>query len=218
MGRGAVFALTNALGGNAVVMYQRAADGSLSPAGEHPAGGVGTGTGLGSQGAVVNPSAGQTPFGFAIGKRNTLLISEAGVGGGASTYRVDDGNLEAISAMVVTGQRAACWAVITSNGKFGYVTNASTGNISGVAISREGSASLLDADGVTAVTGGNPTDVAMSRNGRYRYARVAALSQIAIFRVRAMAPSPRCRRLLVRLQASPGWPVTSVLLSRATRR
>jgi 6-phosphogluconolactonase (cycloisomerase 2 family) len=44
---------------------------------------------------------------------------------------------------------------------------------------------LLHADGVTAVTGDNPTDMVLSHDGRYLYARVAALGQIAIFGVRA---------------------------------
>ena len=40
------------------------------------------------------------------------------------------------------------------------------------------------ADGsLTAATGGNPTDVAMSEDGRYLYARVAATSTIAVFRI-----------------------------------
>ena len=56
----------------------------------------------------------------------------------------------------MTGRRAACWAVVTKNGRYGYVTNAGRGNISGFAIAQDGSAALLDADGVTAVTGGNP--------------------------------------------------------------
>src|SRR5690242_15208281 len=50
---GAVYALTNAPGGNAVVAYHRAADGGLTPVGTFGTGGAGTGTGLGSQGAVV---------------------------------------------------------------------------------------------------------------------------------------------------------------------
>lgn len=309
---GAVFALTNSPAGNAVVAYHRAADGSLTPTGSYPTGGLGTGAGLGSQGAVIvtedrrlllavnagsnsissfrirreglqfvetvasggtmptslaarggliyvlnaaapnnvtgfrvsprgrliplagstrplsggstspaqvgfsddgdslivteratniidtfiidedglpegpfiNISAGPTPFGFAVGRRNTLFVSEAGAGGGASTYRVDDGQLDPISSMIMTGQRAACWAILTPDGRFGYVTNAGTGNISGVAIARNGSATLLNADGITAVTRGNPTDMAMSDDGRYLYARVAALSQIAVFRIR----------------------------------
>jgi 6-phosphogluconolactonase len=50
---GAVFALTNAVNGNAVVMYDRAHDGSLTQVGSFPTGGSGTGSGLGSQGALV---------------------------------------------------------------------------------------------------------------------------------------------------------------------
>jgi 6-phosphogluconolactonase (cycloisomerase 2 family) len=93
----------------------------------------------------------------------------------------------------MTGQRAACWAVVTKNGRYGYVTNAGTGNISGFAIDEDGSASLLDADGVTAVTGGNPTDAAVSHDGQYLYARVAARNEIAIFRIGSdgsLAPEP----------------------------
>ena len=113
-GAGAIFALTNATTGNAVVAYHRAADGSLEPAGPYPTGGLGTGAGLGSQNAVIvtqvafsydgdtvivaeratnmistfaveddqldgpffTPSAGPTPFGFAVGQRDTLLVSE----------------------------------------------------------------------------------------------------------------------------------------------
>jgi 6-phosphogluconolactonase (cycloisomerase 2 family) len=318
---GAVFALTNSPAGNAVVVYRRAADGSLTPAGSHPTGGLGSGAGLGSQGAVIvtedrrlliavnagsdsissfrihhqglqlvdtvasggtrptsvtarggllyvlnagvpnnvtgfrissqgkltplagstrplsaastspaqvglsddgdtlivteratniidtfsidedgglegpfiNMSAGPTPFGFAVGRRNTVFVSEAGAGGGASTYRVHDDRLDPISAMIMTGQRAACWAILTPNARFGYVTNAGTGNISGVAIAHDGSATLLDADGITAVTGGNPTDMAMSDDGRYLYARVGALGQIAVFRIRhdgSLSPLP----------------------------
>jgi 6-phosphogluconolactonase len=137
-----------------------------------------------ARGPFVHTSAGPTPFGFAVGRRNTVLVSEAGAGGGASTYRVDERHLDRITSMIMTGQRAACWAILTPSGHFGYVTNAGTGNISGFALARDGSAKLLNADGITAVTGGNPTDMAMSADGRYLYARVGALSQIAIFKIR----------------------------------
>jgi len=145
-------------------------------------------------GPIVHASAGPTPFGFAVDKRNTLFVSEAGAGGGASSYHVGaDGSLAPASSMVMTGQRAACWAVVTKNGRYGYVTNAGTGNISGFAIGADGSASLLNADGVTAVTGGNPTDAAVSLNGQFLYARVAATNTIAVFRIGSdgsLAPLP----------------------------
>ena len=143
---------------------------------------VGTGGLL--TGPLVHPSAGPTPFGFAVDKRNTLLVSEAGAGGGASSYRIGaGGSLTDISPNVMTGQSAACWAVVTKNGRYGYVANAGTGNISGFAISQDGSASLLDLSGVTAMTGGNPTDIAISHDSIYLYTRVAALGAIAIFRI-----------------------------------
>src|SRR5437667_212476 len=217
---GAVYALTNSPAGNAVVVYQRGADGSLTPDGLFATGGLGTGSSLGSQGAVivsddgkavivaekatnridvyvvgadgllsgptVFPSAGPTPFGFAVDKRNTLLVSEAGAGGGASSYRIGaNGSLTPVSSMVMTGQRAACWAAVTKNGRYGYVTNAGTGNISGFAIAQDGSASLLNADGVTAATGGNPQDMALSLDSSYLYARVPVTGVIAIFRIRS---------------------------------
>jgi 6-phosphogluconolactonase len=137
-------------------------------------------------GPYVTPSAGPTPFGFAVDKRNTLFVSEAGAGGGASTYVVGEhAQLTPASSMLMTGQRAACWAVVTRNGRYGYVSNAGTGNISGFAIEQDGTAALLNEDGITAVTGGNPTDMALSGNSRYLYARVGALGTIAVFGIAA---------------------------------
>lgn len=137
-------------------------------------------------GPTVNDSAGSVPFGFALDNQNMLVVSEAGAGGGASTYQSDkDGSLTRISSMVMTGQRAACWAVMSKNGHFGYVTNAGTGNISGFAMAQDGSATLLDADGETAFTGGNPTDVAVSNNGQFLYALVNRNNAIAAFTIEA---------------------------------
>jgi 6-phosphogluconolactonase len=50
---GAVYTLTNSAAGNAVAVFDRAKDGTLTPAGTYPTGGNGTGANLGSQGAVI---------------------------------------------------------------------------------------------------------------------------------------------------------------------
>ena len=50
---GAVYTLTNSPAGNAVAVFARADDGTLTPDGTFPTGGLGTGANLGSQGAVV---------------------------------------------------------------------------------------------------------------------------------------------------------------------
>src|SRR5689334_5969778 len=52
-GRRAVYTLTNQVAGNAVAVFNRAADGTLTAAGTVATGGTGTGAGLGSQGAVA---------------------------------------------------------------------------------------------------------------------------------------------------------------------
>jgi 6-phosphogluconolactonase len=51
--KGAVYTLTNAADGNQVAAFARAHDGTLTPAGAVDTGGLGTGSGLGSQGALV---------------------------------------------------------------------------------------------------------------------------------------------------------------------
>ncbi|MFN8493070.1 MAG: beta-propeller fold lactonase family protein [Caldilineaceae bacterium] len=132
------------------------------------------------------PSAGPAPYGFAIDKRNTLLVSEAGANGGASAYRLGaDGSLVRTSSMLMSGQRAACWTVITKNGRFGYVANAGTSNISGFAIAQDGTVAFLNTDGVTAVTPGGPSDMAVSHNSQFLYARIGSANTIAIFSINA---------------------------------
>src|SRR5436309_3092441 len=49
----AVYVLTNASAGNAVAVFNRAPDGTLTTAGTVGTGGLGTGTGTGSQGALA---------------------------------------------------------------------------------------------------------------------------------------------------------------------
>ena len=56
---GAVYVLSNQVAGNAVIAYDRAADGTLTLDGTYPTGGLGTGAGLGSQGAVVVDDSGR---------------------------------------------------------------------------------------------------------------------------------------------------------------
>jgi 6-phosphogluconolactonase len=296
-GRRAVYTLTNQVAGNAVAVFDRAADGTLSPAGTVATGGTGTGAGLGSQGAValsddgrwlfavnagsndvsvfaargagltlasrtasggtlpisvtahgdllyvlnaggdgnisgfsvgttggltpipgstrslsgsnVGPaqvsfspdgrrlvvtekntslldvyavdangaagartsftSAGGTPFGFAFGPHDVLLVSEAAAPGSASSYILGrGGDLAVVSSSVLTHQGAPCWAVVTNDGRLGFTGNGS-GSVSGFAIAPDGAISLIDPNGASAVISGGVNDVALSGNSRYLY-------------------------------------------------
>src|SRR5437870_2515510 len=58
---GAVYTLTNQVGGNAVAVFARGADGRLTAAGTVSTGGTGTGASLGSPTAVTRSDAGRWP-------------------------------------------------------------------------------------------------------------------------------------------------------------
>src|SRR5262245_5738020 len=114
-------------------------------------------------------SNGPTPFGFSFGLRDQLFVSEAF--GGApnasaiSSYTANaNGTLSLISGSVPTTETAACWVIVTRNGRFAYTTNTGSGSISGYSINHNGQLTLLDADGRTAVTGAGsaPIDLALS--------------------------------------------------------
>jgi 6-phosphogluconolactonase len=314
-GGGAVYTLTNAAAGNAVAVFDRDRDGSLTPAGTVSTGGLGTGAGLGSQGALVldrdrlfavnagsntisslevdgddveledvassrgvrpisltvhgpflyvlnagdattpaniagflvfrgeliplpgssrplstqapdpaqieftpdgrvlvvtekatnrittyrvffgfasgpfaQPSAGQTPFGFAFDPRGRLIVSEAF--GGApdasamSSYDVSrSGPISVIDPSVGTTETAACWVVVTKDGRFTYTTNTGSNSITGYAIGRDGDLTLLNADGKTADTGATPIDAALSRSSRFLYELSSGAGEIGGYAV-----------------------------------
>lgn len=315
--QGAVYTSTNAVAGNAILAWERGADGTLTPAGSHPTGGNGTGAGLGNQGGVrltddgkfllvvnagsndisvfaVSPaglvlrdrepsggstpvsvaakgrlvyvlnggggpdsvvgfwlardgnltmipgsarglsaaatgpaqvefspdggalvvtekatnlidvfavgheglldsgasyaSVGATPFGFAFGKRDQFFVSEA-FGGAADASAISSYVLDAagvphvISASVPTTETAACWVVVTKDGRFLYTTNTGSNSVSGYAIRPDGTISLLDDDGVTAMTDAGPTDAAFSANGRFLYVLHPGAGTIGAFLV-----------------------------------
>jgi|RhiMetdeSRZDD1v2_1073273.scaffolds.fasta_scaffold22577_7 6-phosphogluconolactonase len=311
LGNGAVYTLTNAMSGNAVAVFERDRDGSLTARGSVPTGGNGTGAGLGSQGALVldddrlfavnagsnsisllhvdrrgevrladvdpsggarpisvtvhgkfvyvlnagnattpanirgflalfgrlvplpgstrplssaapdpaqvefspdgrhlvvtekatnlivtysvrrgyasglnaQPSAGMTPFGFAFGRRGLLIVSEAF--GGApdasamSSYSLaGNGTVTPVSASVKTTETAACWVVVTKNGRHTYTTNTGSNSITGYRVAGDGSLTLLDADGKTATTGATPIDMALTQSSRILYALAAGVPEI----------------------------------------
>lgn len=142
-------------------------------------------------GPTVTPSSGATPFGFGFTNSGTLVVSEA-FGGAAnasalSSYGANgSGTWSAISASVATTETAACWIVVTNSGRYAYTTNAGSGTISGFSI-QQGTLTRLDASGVTGTigAGSGPSDMALSRDSRFLYARAGGTNQISAFSVGA---------------------------------
>jgi 6-phosphogluconolactonase (cycloisomerase 2 family) len=133
---------------------------------------------VGPDGALTDPkffvdAPGTVPFGFAFNNKGDLFVSEAAGGPGGtsalSSYEVSgNGDLAPISNSVASpNQLAACWVVITNNGRLAFVTNTASGTASSYAVGPQGNLSLVRA--VAASPGDGPIDMALSRNGRFAY-------------------------------------------------
>lgn len=162
-----------------------------------------------AHGPQVYPSVGPTPFGFAFDRRGRLFVSQAAGGaadsGGVSSYRLSErGALSVISPSVSTTETAACWVVVTKNGRFAYVTNGGSASVSAYRIQRDGSITLRDADGRAGDTGAGsaPIDAALSQDSRYLYALSPRNGAIAAFRVEANGA-------LVALAGASGLPASA---------
>ena len=136
---------------------------------------------------VVNPSVGQTPFGFAFNQHGVLIVSEAFGGAvdasAVSSYTVGSGGtLDVVSASVPTTETAACWVAVTNNGKFAYAANTGSASVTGFEV-RKATLSILDPDGKTGATGTTPIDAAVSHNGQFLYTLTAGSHAISAFSV-----------------------------------
>src|SRR4051812_32912500 len=81
---GVIYTLTNVNGANRVAVWNRAADGTLTPAGSFGTGGRGTGSGLGSQGSL------------ALSKNNRWLFAVNAASDSITTFAVFPGGLRNI--------------------------------------------------------------------------------------------------------------------------
>lgn len=137
---------------------------------------------------VRNTSSGITPFGFAVGKRDQVFVSNA-EGGAAnistlSSYRLlPQGKLRDISPEVATGETAACWVALTPDGRYAYTTNTASGTVSSFQIELDGKATVIE--GKAGVTGNatGPIDMVVSPESRFLYTLNAGNETISTFEV-----------------------------------
>jgi 6-phosphogluconolactonase len=122
---GALYTLSNQAAGNAVIGYEREADGSLTHLGTYPTGGLGGGGGLGSQGAVV------------LSENGRLLLAVDAGSDQITSFRVDrDGSLTRADRIGSGGDHPIS---VTIDHRLVYVVNdGGDGNIAGFRIDRQG--------------------------------------------------------------------------------
>lgn len=100
---GAVYTMTNATEGNAILIFDRASDGTLKPAGSEFTGGFGTGGGLGNQSGLTLTEEGQWLLAvnagsdeisvLAVGPDGLILVDKVWSGGSRPVSITTYGNL-----------------------------------------------------------------------------------------------------------------------------
>jgi 6-phosphogluconolactonase len=132
-------------------------------------------------------SASPTPFGFAPGRFGNIYVSEA-VGGAAnasnvSSYHIGwDGSITLVDGPVPTGQSAACWVVLTDNGKFIYATNTGSNTLSSYNVHQTtGNINILQS--IAATSGMGPIDADLSDNSKYLYVLNGAGHSFSVYSV-----------------------------------
>lgn len=118
------------------------------------------------------PSMGATPFGFDFTPSGRLAVSEAGPSA-ASTYDFTRAGLRTVSGSVANTEAAACWLVVTGDGRYVYTGNGGgSQSVSGYRVDRRGSLVLFGDGGKTASTAAGVSDIALSAGSRFLYARL----------------------------------------------
>jgi 6-phosphogluconolactonase (cycloisomerase 2 family) len=139
------------------------------------------------------------PFGFDFDAAGHLLVSNAGLVlapgngpppipqvfdpnqfvGSATSYNVSSSGAIASTGDVLSGGRAACWLVVSKDGRYAFVTNtlsdtvlnifSGIGGVTRYAVAPNGTMTYL---GQVDTSPGNPGDEAISQDGKYLFVLV----------------------------------------------
>ena len=128
-----------------------------------------------------------TPFGFDAAENGNVFVSEASGGAAGasklSSYHVSyNGSISLLTGSVGANQSAACWVVITNNGKYAYTTNTASNNLTNFGVNTStGGINVNTA--IAATTGMGPIDAALSNNSKYLYILNGVSHSISVYAV-----------------------------------
>jgi 6-phosphogluconolactonase (cycloisomerase 2 family) len=167
---GAVFVMSNSSGGNQVLVFSRATDGTLTSAGGYATGGLGTGAGLGSQGSLTLSEDGRWLFAVNAASNSVSVFAV-----GPSGLRLAD--TEPSGGALPIG--------VTAHQNLVYVLNAGgAGNIAGFTLGADGQLAALAGSIQPLSNGGvGPAQVEFSPDGRTLVVTEKATNRILTYSV-----------------------------------
>jgi 6-phosphogluconolactonase len=139
-------------------------------------------------GPTPQQSTGNGPFGFTFTQRNQLITTEnfgAAPGqGAAASYAIDErtGALSPASPSVRNLQSDTCWVVITDDNKLAFTSSfGDDGGLSSYRVEPDGNLVLLRAQAAT--TGAGSSDLTLSNDSRFLYAKNSLRGTVTAYRV-----------------------------------
>lgn len=149
-GAGALYTETNAASGNAVLAFTRAANGALTAMGSFSTGGFGTGSGLGSQGAV------------ALSPDGMFLVAVNAGSDQLTAFAVTSSGLRLLNTVGSGGRLPIS---VTACGGFAYVLNAGdTPNITGFQVTATGLTPIPGSTRLLSPSAAGPAQIQFSPN------------------------------------------------------
>jgi 6-phosphogluconolactonase len=140
-----------------------------------------------TRGPTTQMSSGKTPFGFAFGPGDSVVVTEAQrrlpMKSSSSSYLLTGSTLTPVSRAIPNQQTGACWVAIT--GETAWVVNTGTSTISAYSIGPDGQLTLRNADAAFTGAGTSPIDVAATPDGTFIYVLESAVGTLAGYRVNA---------------------------------
>jgi 6-phosphogluconolactonase (cycloisomerase 2 family) len=118
------------------------------------------------------------------------LVTEAEGGaanaGTVSSYRTNElGAVAVATGSLWISQTSPCWMAATPDGRFAYAANTPVSSISGFAVARDGSLSLIDQNGPLAQmkAGSLPFDMGVDTGSRFLYTLNRGSKSIGAFSI-----------------------------------
>ncbi|PYC71873.1 hypothetical protein C7C46_26340 [Streptomyces tateyamensis] len=146
-----VYTLSNSAAGNSVLAF-RDLGGVLTPAGSYPTGGLGSGAGLGSQGAVVPADHGRLLLAVNAGSNSVTALRVARDGGLTAVSTAPSGGTDPVS--------------VTVHGDLVYVLDAGSATIAGFRLQHGSLVPLAGSNRALSAGAAGAAEVAFSPDGR----------------------------------------------------
>lgn len=140
---------------------------------------------MAGENSPIKPEGATGTVGFSLSPAGDRVFVSTFKGSGVTAFELNPASaaIRQMGMPVENDQRAACWTVISKDGRTLYVGNFVSNSISVYDVSPEGNLTLLGSVPRRGATNKDTKDIELSSDGRFLYAIGSGERQISIFKV-----------------------------------